>query len=237
MREDRMKEKLLLLVILLVGKAAIAQIPASVSIFEACGENGITRVVEPIEMVDLGLSVKWANMNVGAVNSEDYGDYYAWGEVTTKEDYSWSTYLWCDGTEMGMTKYCSDSTYGIVDNITTIEPSDDVVHMLWGGNWRLPTRVEWAELQQQCTWTWVKQNNVRGYLVTAPNGNHIFLPAAGYRGDTILYSPGSTAFYWSSSLRTNQSNYAYNMHFNSNSINAGNSSRHFWGLSVRPVCP
>ncbi len=187
-------------------------------------------------MVDLGLSVKWANMNVGATTPEDYGNHYAWGEVTPKSEYSWSTYKYCNGTGDTMTKYCKSSYYGTVDNKITLEPEDDAAHVNWGGTWRMPTDAEWTELCEQCTWTWTKQNNTNGYKVTAKNGNSIFLPAAGYRNDSGLNCVGSDGYYWSSSLHEYRSNYAFSVSFNSSGVNRYYHLRYYF-QSVRPVCP
>ncbi len=89
------------------------------------------------KVVDLGLSVKWAGWNIGATAPEEYGDYYAWGETTTKSNYSWSTYIWCKGNDSTITKYCTNSKYGTVDKRTILEPSDDVAYVKWGGSWRM----------------------------------------------------------------------------------------------------
>ncbi len=84
--------------------------------------------------VDLGLSVKWATCNVGATNPEDYGDYFAWGETTTKSTYDWSTYKWCNGSDNTLTKYNTSSSNGPVDNKTQLELSDDAAGVNWGGS-------------------------------------------------------------------------------------------------------
>ena len=189
------------------------------------------------EYVDLGLSVKWATCNVGANKPEDYGDYFAWGETEPKTTYDWSTYKWCNGSDMTLTKYNTNSDYGIVDNKTTLELSDDAAQVNWGGSWRIPTDAELLELRDQCTWTWTIQNGVKGYKVTSKkNGNSIFLPAAGYRRDSSLYYAGSLGYYWSSSLHAYYTSDAYCLYFNSSLVDWGNSSRDNNGHSVRPVC-
>ena len=165
------------------------------------------------EYVDLGLSVKWATCNVGASAPEEYGDYFAWGEVEPKEEYSWSTYKWCNGSYDTQTKYCTNSSYGTIDNRTVLEASDDAAAVNWGGVWRMPTYEEQDELLNNCTWTWTTQNGVNGYTVTGPNGNRIFLPAAGYRIDSSLDSAGSYGDYWSSSLDTDDSDGAWDLGF------------------------
>ena len=169
--------------------------------------------------VDLGLSVKWATCNLGASKPEEYGDYYAWGETETKTNYGWSTYKWCKGDYDKLTKYCPSNKsgywagYGSPDGKTSLELSDDVAHIKLGGKWRLPTDAEWTELRERCKWTWTSTNSVNGYKVTGPNGNSIFLPAAGYRYDTLLVDVGSYGEYRSSSLYTGYPNVAYYVFF------------------------
>ena len=167
--------------------------------------------------VDLGLSVKWATCNVGANRPWEYGDYFAWGEVETKEDYYWHTYKYGGMRDGGrevvfLTKYCSDSVIGkdgFVDNKVILELEDDAASVNWGGNWRMPTKEEQDELRDSCEWVWTTQKGVSGCQVIGPNGNSIFLPAAGFMsygrltcyGDVPdgLVSDGSLGYYWTSS--------------------------------------
>ena len=130
-------------------------------------------VVNFPEYVDLGLSVKWATYNLGATKPEEYGNYFAWGETSPKEIYSWETYKWCDGTSNNITKYNS------IDNLTILQVEDDAAYVDWGENWRIPSRNELAELHTLCTWEWTTKNGVNGHVVTGPNGNSIFIPAGG----------------------------------------------------------
>ena len=188
------------------------------------------------DYVDLGLpsGLLWATCNVGASKPEEYGNYYAWGETSTKSNYSWSTYKYCNGSSTTMTKYCNSSPYGTVDNKTTLEPSDDVARASWGGSWRMPTIDELSELSSKCTWTWTSQNGKNGYKVTGPNGNSIFLPAAGYRYGESLYSAGSGGLYWSSSLDTSSAGLARGLGFDSSNLSTAYDTR-YCGQSVRPV--
>lgn len=190
--------------------------------------------------VDLGLSVKWATCNVGANNPEDYGDYFAWGETTTKDTYNWSTYEYCNGSSSTLTKYCNNSSYGnngFTDNKTQLELSDDAARVNWGGAWRMPTDAEWTELREQCTWTWTTQNGVYGTKVTSKtNENSIFLPAVGYRVGSSLNYAGSGCYYWSSSLCTDYPSSAWSVSFYSGSVSRSYDYR-YCGQSVRPVCP
>lgn len=92
--------------------------------------------------VDLGLSVKWAMMNVGAVNPEDYGGYYAWAETTEKSAYSWSNYKYSDTSGSQFSKYCLSSYYGTVDGLSAVEAMDDAARVNMGKYWRIPTKAE-----------------------------------------------------------------------------------------------
>ena len=190
------------------------------------------------EYVDLGLSVKWATCNVGANSPEEYGDYFAWGEIEPKEEYSWSTYKYCVDNYDNLTKYCTqsyDGKDGFTDNKTVLDPEDDAATVNWGGVWRMPTKAEQQELVDNCTWTWTTQNGVNGYKVTGPNGNSIFLPGAGYMYSSSLYCAGSVGSYWSRSLNTDNPNHAYCVDFDSDNVGWSHYYRYF-GLSVRPVC-
>ena len=192
------------------------------------------------EWVDLGLSVKWATCNVGASTPEGYGNYYAWGETKPKTNYNWSTYKWCNGSYDTQTKYCTSSSSGRVDNKTVLDFADDAARANWGGQWRMPTDAEWTELRTKCTWTWTDAYNgtgVKGRIVTSKtNGNSIFLPAAGCRDYDDLYSAGYYGSYWSSSLRTDYPNNAWDAGFRSDNVGRGSNNRNY-GQSVRPICP
>ena len=139
------------------------------------------------------------------------------------------------GTEITMTKYCGDSSLGyngFTDTKTILDLEDDAAHVNLGGNWRMPTDAEWEELINNCTWTWTSQNGVNGRLVTASNGNSIFLPAAGYRYVTYLDYVGSDGTYWSSSL--NAAWYARSVDFSSDYVYRYLRSRCI-GYPIRPV--
>ena len=209
-------------------------------IFSACEVddkiNFVNRTENGYEYVDLGLSVKWATCNVGANSPEEYGEYFAWGEVGPKSIYDWSTYKHCNGSDTTLTKYNYSSSNGTVDNKTTLELSDDAARANWGGSWRMPTDAELTELKDNCTWTWTTQNGVNGYKVTSDkNGKSIFLPAAGYRDPSDLYYAGSNGYYRSSSLSTGGSYGAWGVAFRSDYVIGSSSSRRC-GQSVRPVC-
>ena len=196
---------------------------------------------ETHEYVDLGLpsGTLWATCNVGASKPEEYGDYFAWGETEPKSDYSWSTYKYCKGSYNTMTKYCTNSYYGTVDNKTELEPSDDAATANWGSGWQMPSEEQLRELYNSSytttTTTSTSYGWTEGYKITSKrNGNSIFLPAAGCRGGSSLYDAGSHGYYWSRSLYTSGDYYAYCSYFDSSYIDTFNSFR-YDGQSVRPV--
>ena len=170
------------------------------------------------EAVDLGLSVKWATMNIGAESPEDYGYYYAWGETETKSTYTTSNSV-TYGVEMD--DFSGDATY-------------DAATANWGGLWRVPTFAEMKELKNDCTWAWTTQNSVNGYLVTGPNGNSIFLPAAGYPQSTAA-TVGYEGYYWSSTPYGSYTSTAYYLHFSRRSYHLYYFGNRFSGHTVRPV--
>ena len=181
------------------------------------------------EYVDLGLSVKWATCNVGATSPEEYGNYYAWGETTTKTDYSSST-----SAIFGLTKSQLQSQ-GYIDNNGNLTAQYDAATANWGGDWRMPTKDELNELINNCTWTWTTQNGVNGYKVSSKvNSNYIFLPAAGYRYGSSLNLAGSYGNYWSSTPLESISYYAYRLYFGSSGRYMDSGYR-YYGQSVRPV--
>ena len=172
------------------------------------------------EVVDLGLpsGLKWRSMNVGASKPEDYGNYYAWGETTTKTSYTWSNY-----------KYSSSDIYS--DSKPNLTAEDDAATANLGNGWRTPKNKEWKELKEKCTWKWTTRNGVNGMLVTGPNGNSIFLPAAGYYRPSLT-NKGTYGSYWSSSYSSNENALAWD--FINSDVSAAWLDRSN-GLSVRPV--
>ena len=169
------------------------------------------------EFVDLGLSVKWATCNIGAQRPNQYGDYFAWGETSTKD-------------------YYDDDNYSIQERyntkgVSTLDSSDDAAYILWGEDWRIPTKEEIQELKQKCRWQWTTLNNTYGYKVTGPNGNSIFLPTAGLRFQNRLELSEINAYYWSSSLDKTMADLLL---FGSNVIQLTNLAPSV-GRSIRPV--
>ena len=219
-------KKSILFSVLVVGATLLQA--QSITVHQTCGQNG--QVIKAIpDAIDLGLSVNWADMNVGAKYIEDYGNYYAWGETSTKETYNRDTYF--DGQTY--------TKYNYEGGKTVLDPEDDAAYVNWGDSWRMPTKAEWQELIDSCTWTWTTQNGINGYKVTSNKEGYtdkfIFLPAAGGRSGNGLYDVGSFGYYWSSSLYNSYSNNAWDLYFLSSGYHSLRNYYGFIGRSVRPV--
>lgn len=188
------------------------------------------------EGVDLGLSVKWASVNIGANKPEEYGDYFAWGETEPKKKYDYSTYKWLQGKYYTLTKYNTDYDYGnVIDNKIVLDKEDDAAVANWGGSWRMPTVTECIELNENCIWTPITQNGVKGYQIKSKkNGNTIFLPAAGSYSQGHYFSEGQCAC-WSSSLCISHPGNAHTVSESTNALSYGTDRCE--GLPIRPVCP
>lgn len=169
--------------------------------------------------MDLGLSVKWATCNVGATQPHGYGNYYAWGETSTKSEYT-------DRTCRTYRRYTSGDISG--------NSIYDVARANWGGSWRMPTKREMEELKNKCTWKWTTQSGVKGYRVTGPNGNSIFLPTAGECQRSSRYDAGKCGYYWSSTPYERKSDSAYQLDFD-DSGHRVNCYFRYQGATVRPV--
>ena len=130
--------------------------------------------IKEYEYVDLGLpsGLKWAKCNVGATSEADYGSYFQWGDIEDKSnsDCSWENYKYCNGTYKTLTKYCTNSSYGTVDNKTTLDPEDDAATQIMGGDWRMPTSTEYQTLYNETLWVWCPGGNV-GIKKTDEGGN------------------------------------------------------------------
>ncbi len=181
-----------------------------------------------LEAVNLGLpsGTLWANMNVGASKPEGYGCYYAWGETEEKGVYNWSTYIHCDGS----IETCHDLGSDIAGT------KYDVAHVMWGGNWVMPTKAQQDELKNKCTYEWTMVSGVYGGKFTGPNGNSIFLPAAGGRWSGSFYNRGTVGGYWSSTQYPDGSYAAYYFGFSSGYLVWYHDDNYrYYGRSVRPV--
>ena len=166
--------------------------------------------------VDLGLSVRWATTNVGAAKETDCGDYFMWGETTPNITCSWQNYKYCDGSENTLTKYNINSSYGTVDNKTTLDLEDDAARFHMGGDWRMPTRTEIQELLNNTTHEWFDNFNGTGrkgykFISKADTSKYIFIPASGERDGDNVWDTNLSCHLWSSSLSSPKA--ANNLYF------------------------
>jgi len=181
------------------------------------------------EYVDLGLSVKWAAMNIDASQPDNHGSYFAWGETEQKDDYTWSAYKHGTSAET-LTKY------NYADAIMALETEDDVAAVKWGGGWRMPTQAEWEELCNKCncSWEWIEET--QGYKITSKKtGNSIFLPASGYFRAGSIEGAGKSGYYWSSTRNNPFPDRALCLYFIPNFVGIGNNGFRNGGFQVRPV--
>jgi hypothetical protein len=200
-----MKKLIILSLLIVAGQVAawgqtvnIHMKDGSVIEYDASGVDYVNFTDIKHEAVDLGLTsgTKWATCNIGATKPEETGNFIAWGEMAKKDDYSWATYKWCNGSKTSLTKYTS---------ISTLEPEDDAAHVLWGGTWRMPTVAEVKELITECSKSVVTQNGVKGAVFTGPNGNSIFFPASGCKSYENDWE-GEHGLYWLNSTQNNNWN-------------------------------
>ena len=210
----------------------------------------------PEGAVDLGIVITredgttyklyWAKSNLNfatglCANPEDYGDYYAWGETVPKERFEWSNYKWCDYGDQTKIKKYYPSEYKFHwgdpgDGKSVLDEEDDAAHVKLGGKWRIPTKDEWNKLKEVCSWKWSNKNGVNGYTVMGPNGNEIFLPAAGVVDNTDLVFDTSLGYYWSSNHTMDKfSTAAYDLNFADTKKYSVSTVGRQYGCSIRPV--
>ena len=219
-----------------------------------------TGSIDGHDYVDLGLSVKWATLNVGAEELEYSGGYYAWGEVNTKMIYDKSTFKWSEGPSIYHVKEAPkfiylNPTFREEDRYQrkTLDPMDDVAHVKWGGKWRMPTSRELYELKTYCQWDWISVRGMKGYRVTGQKPGYtnrsIFLPAAGNWGvagflykdpdyivASTLHNKGDFGDYLCSSLNSHSPHFAISLYFRSSGVEWSRGYS-YGGRTVRAVCP
>ena len=164
------------------------------------------------EYVDLGLpsGTLWATCNVGASKPEEYGDYFAWGEIEPKKTYEYENYK-LGAKEGKVTKYCTNSYWGVVDNKLELLPEDDAATANWGSNWCMPSKDQFDELKNSDYTTIEKTtlNGIDGVKVTSKkNGKTLFFPEAGeYWYENFTHNDSGT--YWTRSVEETGSTAAY----------------------------
>lgn len=204
---------------------------------EASGGNGSSTAPTTAVAVDLGLpsGTKWADRNVGAIKPEGPGYYFAWGETSPKDSYSE------DNSVAYGVSYSDLQSKGIIDSNGNLTATYDAATANWSSKWRMPTQKEIDELCNNCIWIWTSKNDVYGHVVTGPNGNSIFLPAAGFRyyvmgldDYTQQAQAGSDGYYWSSTAIVDDPYCAYYLLFDSDDHSCTANEEH--GI-IRPNNP
>ena len=201
---------------------------------------------EGVEEVDLGLSVKWANMNVGAESVDEWGNYYSWGESWTRHTYGWyygyftgetndqgydislrigPNYKW-GAYDTGMTAYTG---------LTTLEADDDPATANWGNGWRTPTKAEFEELLENTDYEEGESGGVAYAKFTSKiNGKYIYLPAGGYYDGESTTKVNKVGRYYSSTVNTDDCTKAYYMGIDKYNRGTARSIRTY-GYNIRPV--
>lgn len=186
--------------------------------------------------VDLGLSVKWSNVNLGASVPEEMGQFYAWGETRSKETFTDENYRFFYNGTNNIDKYNNTILYAFsehqIDNKTVLDPEDDAATMELRGRWRIPTEEEWNELKNNCKVEWTTVGNVTGALFTGKTGNSIFI--RGYNEGFSCPDGAMHGQYWTSSLSEALPIYAKQINIDDLTIKSSQATR-FWGRNIRPV--
>ena len=190
--------------------------------------------------VDLGLpsGTLWAFTNMGAALPEDFGDYYAWGEVDYKSNYGWGTYKYVKGGDpTKFIKYCAQANIGngkYTDTLAVLEAADDVATQKWGSDWCMPTQEQFEELKRECTWKWTVRNGKNIIEISGKNGNKLYMPAAGCFYNKSKSLVGTNGYYWSRTLSDKGSSKGTCFTFSQSDTDVAVRTRNL-GLSVRPV--
>lgn len=181
--------------------------------------NDATEGISTSKEVDLGLSVHWAGYNVGAESPQETGSYFPWGEVSSL-------------VKKGSGANRND--FFLVGDLQDM-PERDAATANWGSKWRMPSLKEVKELIDLCSWEWIEYKGVMGYRITGPNGNAIFLPAAGFDNGDYRGFQGSAGLYWSTTPFGGNTDGIYLLIFNEDRYSTDTRTPN-QGCSVRPVC-
>ena len=202
--------------------------------------------------VDLGLSVKWADRNIGGTSQDVIGDYLTWGATEMQSEYTVAAYIYGNSNDIGGMKYLGTYTNPedqAMNSYSIRGTQYDAAHVRWGGTWRMPTRSEIDELIEECTWTWTSRNDTKsgvvyGYEVSR-NGKSIFLPAAGRmtQVDAMpeVFAQDEIGYYWSDYVYYGVAVEHYNKNAHILKFKQNGKGRSYIertiGLPIRPVQP
>jgi len=188
-----------------------------------------------MELIDLGLpsGTKWASCNIGANKPTEYGDYFAWGDTSTKSNYVGKT---CETYDLDIYSLKMED---YVNRRNVLSDNYDAAANIWGERWRIPSGEQAQELIDNCQWEWVinyENSGVNGRLgISKINGAKIFLPAAGYAQNSNHLMMGNNGGYWTGSPNMVASNRAWSIAFDSNVINVFDHGLRYYGYSIRPI--
>lgn len=209
-----------------------------------CGDNDEPEYKTKGQPVDLGLSVKWADMNIGAPTITALGEHFAWADPTGSKTDLTGISIRYNGDNI-ICQWESDFFGGMSPSADIAHSESDIATESWGTNWRMPTLKDMQELVAKCTFTPATRDGVKGVMVTGPNGNSIFMPAAGHREYSTIYDNATLGNYWTATLVTDQTKYDISSNVNCTAwaleINAQDGTAKLvpqmrcFGLSVRPV--
>lgn len=202
------------------------------------------------EALDLGTGILWATTNLGASEPQEYGKYYSWGEIDTKDEYKWGNYKWSDGfepktaqeyEELKMTKYCLYKIYGTKDDKKVLDPEDDAATQSWQNGWRMPTKQEVADLLSKCEWEWNRVEGIFGYKISSKKtGKEIFIPAGGVIAYDGKHNSSMMCNYWTASLHDqNEQYYAYSFVYTDEGKEGSeyiSQTYRYMGMTIRAVC-
>ena len=201
----------------------------------------VREIDEAHEYVDLGLpsGTLWATMNIGATSPEEFGEFFAFGEVVSNEDgkslYNWNTYKWCNGGPDRLTKYCPVDSLGAVDERKILDLQDVAAYVNWGPHWRMPDYLQLQELVSCCIWTESEMNNVPGFEVKGPNGNTMFLPSSGWYNGKNHDGVGKGGDYWGANVSGADAKNAWGFWFFNGKYGFAIRFPRYFGRAVRPV--
>ena len=222
------------------------------------GSDDIYLMASFATTVDLGLSsgTLWATNNLGALDPINNGSYYAWGEISTKKEFSWKNYKYGSGYH-DITKYCSiveNGRNGFTDNLHILDDSDNVVVTTLGDNWLMPTVADFQELYNECYWVsttdynnygWgfivyksadkskdYRKNKDSNHKYSPTTDTHIFLPASGFYSNSEHMNTAG-GYYWTPSLKEDEKAYCFS--FNRGFITPDDWSFRNFGMTVRPI--
>lgn len=165
------------------------------------------------DLVDLGLSTKWAKYNVGATSETEIGGLFGFGDM------------------IGFNTSIDPANFASADIYKT---ANDLVFNVFEGKATMPTIAEFEELFALCTREWTEVEGVAGYKFTGPNGNSIFMPAAGSRTQAAVTGAGAEGYYLSGSINVSDNQFAMSYHF-TNAIATRATTPVYQALAVRAV--